>query len=201
MMLLSYRALMRCLGFAVLMCCLSGCASFSAPSGQSVPPREALAQFELEGRFSLLYEDKNYSGRLDWTYREASSALLLSSPFGQGLAEIVTDARGARLTRSDGKVFTAPDVQTLTQEVLGYPLPLAQMADWVRGEGRSERQGLDAQGRVAFLEQDGWRVDYAYADLDPHSPPVRMTIKRNGSFELRVIVQSWRRLSSEENPQ
>ncbi len=92
-------------------------------------------------------------------------------------------------------------MQTLTQEVLGYPLPLAQMADWVRGEGRSERQGLDAQGRVAFLEQDGWRVDYAYADLDPRSPPVRMTIKRNGSFELRVIVQSWRRLSSEESPQ
>ena len=74
---------------------VSGCASTAFAPSSAVPSREALDRFSLEGRFSLSQDSKNYSGRLRWTYRGVSSELLLSSPFGQGIAEIVTDARGA----------------------------------------------------------------------------------------------------------
>lgn len=195
---MSCRFVLRCLGFGLLLSILSGCASLFSSVEPVAPPRDVLGEFALEGRFSLLHDGKNYSGRLDWTHRNTGSELLLSSPFGQGLAEIVTDAGGARLTQSDGKTFVAPDVETLTQDVLGYPLPLGQMADWMRGQVRPGQGRLDSLGRVVLLEQDAWRIDYEYADQDPRSPPVRITAKRAGNFELRVIVQAWHRLSSKE---
>lgn len=195
---MSCRYALRSLGLCLCLSMLSGCASLLSSSEPAEPPREALTEFVLEGRFSLFHDGKNYSGRLDWTHRETGSELLLSSPFGQGLAEIVTDAGGARLTQSDGKTFVAPDVETLTQDVLGYPLPLGRMADWMRGQVPSGQGRLDSLGRVVLLEQDAWRIDYEYAGQDPRSPPVRITARRAGNFELRVIVQAWHRLSSKE---
>ena len=101
-----------------------------------VPARATLSAFSLEGRFSLRNEDRSYAGRLSWRHASGGDQVLLSSPLGQGLAEIVSDANGARLTTSDGKVYAAVDAETLTRDVLGYPLPLAQLTDWVRGRLR-----------------------------------------------------------------
>jgi outer membrane lipoprotein LolB len=50
--------------------------------------------------------------------------LVLSSPLGQALAEIVSDAGGAFLTAGDGRSQSAANVDSLLQTVLGYPLPL-----------------------------------------------------------------------------
>lgn len=180
---------------------VSGCASTAFAPSSAVPSREALDRFSLEGRFSLSQDSKNYSGRLRWTYRGVSSELLLSSPFGQGIAEIVTDARGAQLKTGDGKVFSAPDADTLTQEVLGYSLPLGLLADWVRGRVASGNARFDAQGRAIHLRQDTWEVDYEYSDSDPGAPPVRIVARREGVLELRVFVQEWHSLAVEETAQ
>lgn len=172
---------------------LAGCVSVP-PSRVGVPPRDALDSFVLEGRFSLYQESKSYSGRMSWTHTGARSEMLLSSPFGQGIAEIVTDERGARMTLSDGKVHAASDAETLTKNVLGYPLPLALLADWVRGRAGPGETRLDALGRLEHLRHDGWRVDYSYGDSDPGSPPVRIVAQRNGDFELRLLIEEWSRL-------
>lgn len=130
-----------------------------------------------------------------------SSELLLSSPFGQGIAEIVTDVRGARLKTGDGKVFAAPDAASLTQEVLGYSLPLGLLADWVRGRTGSGNARFDDQGRAIHLRQDAWEVDYEYGDTNPGAPPVRIVARREGALELRVFVQEWRSLAAEDAAQ
>ena len=191
-------ALLRGLLLALAVSLLSGCAALSSAPPLTSPSREALDRFALEGRFSLYHESRNVSGRLSWVHRGASSEVLLSSPFGQGMAEIVTDARGAQLKSADGKVFVAPDVETLTQDVLGYPLPLTQLADWVRGWVKPGAAHLDAQGRAVRLQQAEWVVDYEYGDTNPGSPPVRIVARRGEMLELRVFVQEWRSLSNEE---
>lgn len=202
--MISFRSAFRLLGSLFVVILLSACAGLSAPSQLDAPPREALEQFVLDGRFSLYYESRTYSGRLNWVHRATTSELLLSSPFGQGLAEIVTDAHGARLVGGDGRHHQAPDVETLTREVLGFPLPLSQMADWVRGRVASEPSEidqLDLLGRLVSSRRNSWRIDYDYADQDPGAAPVRISVKRGDSFELRVFVDAWQSLSSEgKNP-
>jgi len=170
---------------------IGGCANLPS-SSNTAPPRDALLAFTLEARFSLRHEDKSYSGRLSWRHDGMNNELLLSSPFGQGMAEIVTSESGARLTSSDGKVYEASDAETLTRQVLGYPLPLDQLTDWVRGWGAaagiSERDDL---GRPLRLRHEGWLIDYGYASDDPQAPPDRIFAERTGGFELRLRIDEW----------
>lgn len=121
-----------------------------------------------------------------------NNELLLSSPFGQGMAEIVTSESGARLTGSDGRVYEASDAETLTRQVLGYPLPLARLADWVRGWDAGARiSERDVHGRPLRLHHEDWLIDYGYPGDDPQAPPDRIFAERAGGFELRLRIDEW----------
>jgi len=186
----------RCIGFVLATAFIGGCAVVPSTPGVAPPARATLDAFTLEGRFSLRHENKNYSGRLSWRHQGPDNTLLLSSPFGQGMAEITTHADGAQLTTSDGKLYTAVDAETLTRDVLGYPLPLAQLTDWVRGRdgapGVAER---DPQGRPSRLRYEDWRIEYAYEGDDPQAPPSRIFADRAGGFELRLKIDEWNSLT------
>ena len=187
-----------CLVFFVVM--LSACSGLTTqidvPGG-----RATLSDFSLSGRFSLRQDDENYSGRLEWKHAGADNKLVLSSPFGQGIAEIRTRADGASLQTSDGTLYTAADAESLTADVLGYVLPLSQLTDWVRGrvavDGSAE---LDAEGRPLHVRYPDWSVAYGYGSDDPAALPNRVFVERAGGFELRLRIDEWRRLPVEPAP-
>ena len=118
--------------------------------------------------------------------------MLLASPFGQGVAEIILDLGVAQLHAADGRRFEASDVEALTHEVLGYRLPLAGLAAWMLGRGERLHAGLDAAGRPVHAEVDGWQIDYAYDDESPGALPARLDIRREGGPEIRLRIEEWR---------
>ena len=194
---------MRCLGAVALVSCaflMTACAVAPSSVGD-LPSRATLDAFLLEGRFSLRNEDKSYSGRLSWRHERGGDRVLLSSPLGQGMAEIVSDPEGAQLTASDGQVYSAADAETLTRDVLGYPLPLARMSDWVRGRLRdAEASALDAFGRPLSQRVAMWRIEYGYENDDPGAVPNRLFAERvGGGLELRLRIDEWTRLPSGES--
>lgn len=149
--------------------------------------RDRLRAFALAGRFSLQQEGKSFVGRLQWRHDGDSNELLLSSPLGQGLAKIVSDGSGARLTGSDGRSQTAATADELLQELLAYPLPLRQLVNWLRGhtpDGGS--MTLDALGRPLRLRHEAWRIDYAYDSDQAQALPTRIFVEREGGFSLRA---------------
>ena len=169
---------------------LAACAALpQSPGSVAVARRDALEEFSLEARFSLRHEDQNYSGRLSWRHSGGDDELLFASPFGQGLAQLTSDRRGARLTLSDGQVHTADDAAALTRQVLGYPLPVAQLADWVRGRGAAIE--ADERGRPLRLRHDGWNIAYDYASDDAQSPPSRIVAQHDDGAELRLRIDEW----------
>lgn len=178
---------------------LGACATQPAPPGAVALQRDGLSDFSLEGRFSLRHENKNYSGRLSWRHAGANNELLLSSPFGQGMAEIVTSASGARLTLSEGKTYTAVDAETLTRQVLGYPLPLALLTDWVRAGASDGVLEFDGYRRPLRLRHQDWRVDYEYASDDPQALPSRIFAEAAGGLELRLRIDQWDSLTFGES--
>lgn len=177
----------------------AGCNVLPVTPTSGLTQRDALDAFTLEGRFSLRHGDKNYSGRLSWRHDGANNALnnklLLASPFGQGIAEITTGANGARLTMADGKTHAAADVETLTQQLLGYALPLAQLTDWIRGRGADATfaglAGRDAYGRPLRLRHDNWRVSYEYDNDDAQALPARLFAENADGMELRLRIDEW----------
>jgi outer membrane lipoprotein LolB len=165
---------------------IGGCASL--PSG----PGEPVGQggFELTGRAAVRFAGDAATVGIAWRHEPRTDDLLITSPLGQGLARISRRNGEVRLVTQDRKEYTASDAESLTEQVLGWRLPLAGLADWVQGRAdptRPARLARDAQQRPSELLQDDWRVEYQeYEGVRPS----RLRISRAG-LEIRFIVDQW----------
>ena len=141
----------------------------------------------------MKYGSEAASGRITWQHDAASDDLLFSSPLGQGVARIVWRNAVASLTTADQKQYEASDVETLTEQVLGWRLPLAGMPDWVRGRaapGAPAQTQLDGSQRLSELRQSGWLVEFLdYAG--ERGLPSRLRLSRQ-DMELRLVIDQWR---------
>ncbi len=136
----------------------------------SLPPPPAGHHYA--GRFSLAVThgfDQAPGPREAWTGRftldvgAAGMALDLISPLGSTIARFETDPHEARLlVPQDGgvRVEHGSDARALSEQVLGWSLPMAGMPDWVEGRPAPERpyQPLPPQDGAERFEQDGWSV-------------------------------------------
>ena len=119
--------------------------------------------------------------------------LLLLTPLGQGVARILSRPGEARLTAGESQ-HAAPDAETLTEQLLGWRLPLSGLAWWALGSnapGSASRVELDAGGRIARLTQDGWDIEYLrYVAVEGRELPGSLEARRPG-LEIRLSVDQW----------
>ena len=159
------------------------------------------AGFALEGRVAVRYGAENVSGRIAWTHDPARDEIGLASPLGNQLARLVRAADGVTLTDGRQEIFRAADAESLTQQRLGWRLPLAGLTDWVQGriaagttadQAASEVQ-RDIAGRLSFLMQSGWRIDYSYEDDTARLPKrlILQYLKAVEPLEIRLVIERW----------
>jgi outer membrane lipoprotein LolB len=167
---------------------LAGCATVEQQRAPAGPIGDA---FHLSGRVSVKYGAEAASGKITWQHDAANDDLLFSSPLGQGVARIVRRDKLVTLTTSDQKVHRASDVETLTEQVLGWRLPLAGLPDWVRGRaaaGAPAQTRLDGSQRLAELRQSGWLVQLDYKS--DNGPPALLRLSRE-EVEIRLVIDQW----------
>lgn len=161
-------------------------------SPRPLPPRAELRAFALEARFSLTHDGERHSGRLSWRHDEFSDAVRIHSPFGQTVAELEFDAQRARLITADGVVHEAPTPEHLLREVLGYALPLDNLAGWILARPQNAAAlERDAAARPRVLIESGWRILYEYDDESVGALPSRLFVVRDGGPELRLRIEEW----------
>jgi len=170
------------LGFAAA-AVLGACASLPE-AGPPLP-----GGFELSGRVAVRHGKDAASGKIFWRHSDDSDELLITSALGQGIARISREGDRFRLVTGDNKEYRAADAESLTEQALGWRLPLAGLADWVQARaspGRpAEMRGGAEQGME--LRQDGWRIAYEeFREGRPH----RMRLTRD-DLEIRLIVDRW----------
>ena len=171
---------------------LGGCAS--TPPAKPVDTRAALAEnWTLEGRLGIKTDEQSLSGRIHWLHRPQTDAVLLISPLGQGVARIVRDQAGVTLEVPNQPPRQAADVESLTQAVLGYSLPVSGLTWWVQARpapGRDFDATRDSWNRFEQIKQDGWVINYLqYADDAPERPR-KLSVSRAG-LEIRLVVDTW----------
>lgn len=169
---------------------LSGCASAPAVVQR---PAQADAPFAFNGRVAVKQGDLHDSAGMRWVHSRTEDEILLLAPLGQTVARIHRDANEATLDAS-GKHYTAQDMETLMQQVLGWQLPLSGLRYWVTAlpapniESSIER---DANGQVGKLRQQGWEISYSrYAALTSDALPLRMKLQRDGA-EVLLLIDEW----------
>jgi outer membrane lipoprotein LolB len=169
---------------------LAGCALEPA---RPVLPRAPA--FDLVGRVVVAHDGRPFSSGVRWQHAAERDEIWLLTPLGQARAHIVEDAEGAVFTGSDRRQYRARDVEALTRRTLGWELPVARLAWWVRGDiaadsviAEAER---DPQGRLLRLQQDGWDITYVYRSRDrADSLPQRLDLKSE-SQSIRLVIDTW----------
>jgi len=156
----------------------------------SVPP-EALppGSFSLVGRVAMRQGDEAASARFTWRHTGADDELVISTPLGQGIAEITRRYGVYTLVTANGERHSASDPERLTQQVLGYALPLDGLPDWVQGRPEAGAKAVTRYDgdRLVELRQRGWLIDYSGSD---ERPPRRVRLTR-GDLDIRVVIDEW----------
>lgn len=180
---------------------VTGCAPLvPAPHPPAVTDRlgQPLRQFRLEGRISVKTEEEAFSGGIRWSHDNARDEILLSSPLGQGVAELRREGGAVSLTDAEGRLHEAESGEALLREVLGVSLPLEGLVHWLGAQPRPSTPydlERDSEGHVSRLEQDGWRLEYGrYQVHEGRWLPGRIFARRGELLEFRLVVDSWQAL-------
>lgn len=172
------------------------------PQPASVPEinRQHLASlasihtFNMQGRIGVQTAGKGFSGSSNWSHDGKSDDIALFSPLGAQVATITTSADGVELVTGEGKTYEAADVETLTQQNLGWSLPMRGLPDWILGRpstGAVQGQQWDEAGRLTRLEQDGWDIEYAqYVEANGYQLPGKVYM-RSPKLNLKLIIERW----------
>jgi outer membrane lipoprotein LolB len=156
---------------AAVLVLVAGCAQVE------IRPPQGPLEFDLSGRIAARYGQEAFTGTIAWRHASGGDEMLISTPFGQGVARIVREGEAVQLTTADGKEHRANDAEDLTERVLGFRVPLVGLADWVQGRPSPD------------LESRGWKVEFQ--ERDEQRRPTRMRLTYQG-IELRLAVTQWR---------
>jgi outer membrane lipoprotein LolB len=171
--------------FLILLALLAGaCAQLETKAPKDV-------EFDLSGRLAARYGNEAFSGNIAWRHAKSADEMLITSALGAGVARIVRDGDSVVLTTAEPREYRARDAEALTEEVLGFRLPLAGLADWVRGRPSDQAAAktyYDEQGRLRSLEERGWKIDYQEYE---GKLPARMRLTYP-DIELRLAISQWK---------
>jgi outer membrane lipoprotein LolB len=134
---------------------VAGCSTLSPPSGA---PGETVS-----GKLSVHIDEyrgapaRSVSAAFDLRGSADQGQMQLTSPLGTVMAQARWRPGEVLLKTSDGeKRF--PDLPSLADEVLGEPLPLGALFDWLRGRPWAGAPSQPLAPPAAGFEQMGWTV-------------------------------------------
>jgi len=152
--------------------------------------------FAIDGRLSARRGSDGAAANFAWSHEVGRDRIDFASPFGQVYARI--DANNDRIVveRPGGATDAYPDWRSMTVALLGAPVPMDDLAFWIRGAARARTAATverDAQGRVVVLRQQAWEILYSYADDAPSARPSRLVLKYPDvePVEVRIVVDRW----------
>ena len=184
---------------------LLGCVWLAActtlPEGP-LSERNFQSAISVGGRLSVRYQQdgkpQSLQGKFRWQQQGEQTDITLYSPLGQTIATIVITPGLAVMAQSGGEKKQAPNVTALTQEVLGWPMPVDGLRYWLQGfvqnvEGKL--QTASPEGMHSF-QSDGWRVRYVSWQRNASIQyPKRFDMERAtaeaGDIVLRLVIDDW----------
>jgi outer membrane lipoprotein LolB len=193
---MTIKRLVTILSLAVL----AGCATAPStpPSTATVAPYADTVQFD--GRLSVNYlrsgKQESISGKFAWRQSAARTDVTLASPLGQTIATIAVTPGEATLKEGNNPPRSAADVDTLSAQVLGWPLPVSGLRDWLQGYavGADGRRVAASPAQPKVTTRDGWELEFVSWQEGATPPKPRRIDARRGaggdveSIDIRIVI-------------
>lgn len=180
---------------------IGACSTPPQQSSSNLPSlRSAYREnISLTGRLSVSYQQygkaQAMQGKFSWDQHKDATHIALFSPLGQTIAQIAITPNLATLKQTGAPVRMATDINTLTLDALGWPIPVAGLRDWLQGFSRDER-GVKPVSSSAFRNAD-WQINYVSWQGEPDAAmyPKRIDLRhvsaKTGEIGLKIVIDSW----------
>lgn len=168
---------------------LVGCASFYdknvAQPATYHAPQNIDQDYNIDGRFSIVAQEKNYYGNFTWNHENNFDKLALNSPLGNSVAVITVDNGNATLQTSDG-TYTGSNLDELLKQRMGFTLPLAYLHYWVQGVPLPD---YHVENKLTSgFQQLGWNIEYLEWADDNHPSLVQVS---NTGLKIKLLISNW----------
>jgi outer membrane lipoprotein LolB len=179
---------------------LGGCASTSPLSTANVAPYRDTVAFS--GRLTVQYthdgKPESLSGKFSWNQQGERTDVALASPFGSTIATIAVTPQLATLTEGGKPPRSAPDLDTLSTQILGWTLPVSGLRDWLQGYAVAAdgQRFIASPAASSVTTRDGWRLSYvSWQDGSVPPKPKRIDAERSSTgkveeMALRIIIDA-----------
>ena len=152
-------------------------AAFLAACAQvEIKPPAGPLEFSLAGRIAARSGKEAFTGNIAWRHARDGDEMLITTPTGQGVAQIIRQGDAVLLKTSEPREYRAADSEELTERVLGFRLPIEGLAETVQGKPSPA------------LEGRGWKIEYQ--DFDEQRRPIRLRLTNAGA-EVRLAIHQW----------
>jgi outer membrane lipoprotein LolB len=137
------------------------------------------AAFEMSGRLSVRQGDRGDIARLRWTHRPGADAWIVSSPVGNEVARIESDAQGAVLTRAGEAPERSASFEALTLRLFGAALGPLSLSAWLHG-------------RAAPDAGSGWQVAIEETQRAGAIEMARRITASREDIVVKLVVDAYR---------
>jgi outer membrane lipoprotein LolB len=179
---------------------LSACTTL--PEGPLIE-RQYQTAMTVGGRLSVRYQQngqpQSLQGKFLWEQQSEHTDITLYSPLGQTIATIAISPGLAVMAQSDGEKRQAPNVIALTQQVLGWPMPVDGLRYWLQGFVQNDDGSLQqaSPDQAQSFRSDGWQVRYVSWQRNENTLyPKRVDLARStveaGDIVLRLVIDDWK---------
>ncbi len=187
---------------AAILVAVSGCASsrpvIDLPELSSWERRQEvlsnISSWEFKGRIAIKAGDEGFNGKFRWTQAGDEFSATVGGPLGVGTVRIEGDGQTIVLTEKDGVETLLVDPEIELYYRYGWTIPVSSLRYWALGipdPDRAATTELDAEARLASLEQGNWQVTISrYKESAGQSLPHTLTAI-NPDTRVRMVIDTW----------
>jgi len=189
------RALLGLLVLAVLGACA---VREPRPSGAWLEEREAffaeLDQWSVNGRVALSDGQRGGSLAFDWQVRGDEHEVSLRTMAGGRQWRLRFGPDQAFLEGSEVGELWGRDPDPLVEAAVGWPIPVAELAWWIRGlippDARHQVHYAD-DGSLAFAVTEPWQIEFQrFSQVGPVLMPARIQADSD-PYRVRIVLRNW----------
>ncbi|MET0321645.1 MAG: lipoprotein insertase outer membrane protein LolB [Duganella sp.] len=195
----SLRRATPALALAAALSLLAGCASAPRSTAAVAAYQDSI---ELNGRIGVSFsrdgKKEALNGNFNWVQSPSRTDVSLISPTGQILAQINVTPTSATLQQSGQAPRTAPDIDSLTRQTLGWTLPVSGLRDWLQGYATDSdgKRFTASPANDSVVTRDGWKIDYLgwHDDAAAMPQPRRIDVTRLAlgqqvdDMSIRIVI-------------
>ncbi len=176
--------------------------------GSLTPPQDVLehqrqlqniGDWQLTGKLGVRTSDESGSASLKWDQQATRYQINLSGPLGQKRMIITGEPGSVRLEQTGEPMQQAKTAEALIKKSVGWTLPVAQLAYWVRGvpapKLRITHFQQNTNGLLDQLHQGGWIITYSnYRDHHYNGLTLPLPGKITAEYkDVRLIlaIRNW----------